>query len=227
MNPSVPTLRFESVARVANLRQQVSAQLHAALISGAMRPGVLYSAPVLADMLGVSATPIREAMLDLVREGLVEVVRNKGFRVTELTDKDLDNFAQARLLLEVPTMGAVARQPDAARRTVLEQLRSQALAMERAAAIEDLEAFLRLDTQFHCAFLALAGNDEIVRIARSLRNRSRLYGLGAVARAGLLGQSAAEHGHMIDAALDGNEAVLEALVTHHIGNVRTLWAEDK
>ena len=49
-----------------------------------MRPGVVYSAPALAARFGVSATPVREAMLDLAKEGLVSAVRNKGFRVTEV-----------------------------------------------------------------------------------------------------------------------------------------------
>ncbi|MFF4607591.1 GntR family transcriptional regulator, partial [Streptomyces sp. NPDC001339] len=60
------------------LRDQVSHALRAALISGELRPGVVYSAPTLAGDFGISATPVREAMLDLAREGLVEPVRNKG-----------------------------------------------------------------------------------------------------------------------------------------------------
>lgn len=225
MEPAVSNLRFASVARVSNLRQQVSEALRAALISGQMRPGRVYSAPTLGEMLGVSATPVREAMLDLVREGLVEVVRNKGFRVTQVTDRELDNFAQVRMLLEVPTMGDVAERADAKTRETLEQLRANAAEMESAVTQEDLGLFLRLDTNFHCTFLALAGNEELVSIVRSLRNRSRLYGLQAMAHAGLLSRSAAEHTEMVDAALKGDRAGLEQLVAQHIGHVRTLWAD--
>ncbi|MFD8019876.1 GntR family transcriptional regulator, partial [Streptomyces lavendulae] len=53
------------------LRDQVGHALRAALIAGELRPGSVYSAPGLAAELGVSATPVREAMLDLAREGLV------------------------------------------------------------------------------------------------------------------------------------------------------------
>ena len=69
------------------LRDEVAAALRAALIAGELRPGEVYSAPVLAARFGVSATPVREAMLDLVREGLVDTMPNKGFRVTELSDR--------------------------------------------------------------------------------------------------------------------------------------------
>src|SRR3954470_11176919 len=87
-----PALNLPRVLGHHSLREQVSHALRAALIAGELRPGVVYSAPVLAAGFGVSATPVREAMLDLAKEGLVEVVRNKGFRVTELSDRDLDEL---------------------------------------------------------------------------------------------------------------------------------------
>ncbi|MFF9912487.1 GntR family transcriptional regulator [Streptomyces sp. NPDC013457] len=89
------------------LRDQVAHALRAALISGELKPGAVYSAPGLAEDFGVSATPVREAMLDLAREGLVEPVRNKGFRVTEVDERDLDQYTDIRLLIEVPTVGRV------------------------------------------------------------------------------------------------------------------------
>lgn len=63
--------------------------LRAALVAGEMVPGVTYSAPVLAERFGVSATPVREAMLDLINEGMIVAVPNKGFRIVETTDQDL------------------------------------------------------------------------------------------------------------------------------------------
>jgi DNA-binding GntR family transcriptional regulator len=226
MNAPSQPLTLGKVARVESLRGQVSEALRAALVTGQLRPGAVYSAPALGEMLGVSATPVREAMLDLVREGVVEVLRNKGFRVTELSDRQLDQFAHVRLLLEVPTMGDVAdlgADPKVAE--ALEKLRPPADEMAQAAREKDMVRFIQLDTDFHTDFLALAGNAELVEIVRDLRNRSRLYGLEAVARAGLLDQSAAEHGQMIDLALATDRPALEALVAHHIGHVRTLWAQ--
>src|SRR5262249_24753644 len=174
-SPSQPPA-LRAISRTENLRDQVSDELRAALISGRLRPGVVYSAPTLGEMLGVSATPVREAMLDLVREGLVEVLRNKGFRVTVLNDRQLDQFAQVRLLLEVPTMGDVAAAASDPRIVdALEGLRPRADEMARAAHDEGMIRFIQLDTDFHTGFLALAGNAELVKIVGDLRNRSRLY----------------------------------------------------
>jgi DNA-binding GntR family transcriptional regulator len=130
------------------------------------------------------------------------------------------------LLLEVPTMGdvaAAAGDPQIA--AALEGLRVPADEMAQAARDEEMIRFIQLDTDFHSDFLALAGNAELVRIVRDLRNRSRLYGLEAVARAGQLDRSVAEHGQMIDLALARDRSALEALIAEHIGHVRTLWAE--
>lgn len=220
-------LTLGSVSREQSLREQVLATLRAAVISGRMRPGVLYPAPALAEMLGVSATPVREAMLDLVRENLVEVSRNKGFRVTTVSDQELDEMAEVRLLLEVPAMGSVAGRAahDDDVRQALEELRAIANDLERAATTDDLVGYMTLDTEFHTRFLALHGNAELVQTVRALRSRSRLYGLEKMARAGGLLQSTREHGEMIDLALGGDRPGLEALTRRHIGHVRTDWAD--
>src|SRR5580704_2781828 len=97
-----------NVIRADSLREQVSRALEAALVAGELRPGEIYSAPSLAEQFGVSATPVREALLDLVKDGFVEVVRNKGFRVLEVSESDLDQISQIRLLLEVPSTANAA-----------------------------------------------------------------------------------------------------------------------
>ncbi|HLH46617.1 MAG TPA: GntR family transcriptional regulator, partial [Acidimicrobiales bacterium] len=90
------TTRMGPLAAPRSLREGVADALRAAVVSGEMRPGVVYSVPSLAAQFGVSPTPVREAMLDLLKEGLVESVRNKGFRVTEVTDAQLDEITGLR-----------------------------------------------------------------------------------------------------------------------------------
>ncbi len=203
------------------LRDQVAHALRAALISGELRPGVVYSAPTLAADFGVSATPVREAMLDLAREGLVEAVRNKGFRVTELSDRDLDEFTEIRALIEVPTVGQVARTATAEQ---LEALRPQARAIVEAARKHDLIGYLEADRQFHLDLLALAGNARLVETVGDLRKRSRLYGLNRLDQQGELVSSAEEHLELLDVLLTGDADAAEACMTRHLGHVRHLWA---
>src|SRR5207249_5005042 len=78
------------------------------IVTGQLRPGVIYPVSYFASRLGVSATPVREALLDLSNLGLVELARNKGFRIPVLSEHDLDEIYQLRLLVEAPSVGQVA-----------------------------------------------------------------------------------------------------------------------
>lgn len=216
---ALPSFRGQS-----SLRAQVADALRALLVSGRMRPGVLYSAPQLAARFGVSATPVREAMLDLVSEGLVEVVRNKGFRVTDLDDAELDAMAELRLLIEVPVMGYVAKACTGEIATAVEALRPLTGMITEAAERSDLITYIAADTEFHLSFLALHGNSHVVSVVRELRARSRLYGLEALAGTGLMRTLCQEHEQMVEAALARDAVGMRRIMTRHIGHVRSVWA---
>jgi len=215
--PSLPSL-----GERRNYRDQVAHALRAALVAGQLRPGELYSAPALAARFGVSATPVREAMLDLVREGLVETVSNKGFRVTAVTDRQLDEYTSVRALIEIPTVAGLAA---TARPADLTALRPDAEQIVAAAASGDLIGYIEADRRFHLGLLALAGNRHLVEVVGDLRKRSRLYGLTALAERGLLQASAEEHLELLDALLARDEDGTRAVLTRHLGHVRGLWAQ--
>src|SRR4051794_4783192 len=89
------------LAQAPSLREQAVAAIRASIITGEAEPGQIYSVRQFADRLGVSATPIREALLDLAGDGLVEAVRNRGFRILMPSEQDLDEIYRLRLMIEV------------------------------------------------------------------------------------------------------------------------------
>ncbi|WP_338702580.1 GntR family transcriptional regulator [Streptomyces sp. Q6] len=215
--PALPSLagpRPHYRARVANA-------LRAALVAGELKPGEIHSAPSLAARFGVSATPVREAMLDLVKEGLVEAVPNKGFRVTAVSEQQLDEYTHIRSLVEIPTTAALAATaaPDD-----LEKLRDVAGEIVDAAVAGDLIAYVDADIRFHLGLLALAGNAHLVEVVHDLRKRSRLYGLTALVEQGRLEASAREHHEILDALLARDERRVREVMTRHLGHVRGMWA---
>lgn len=217
-------LRLPSYGEQVSLRAQIAEALRALLITGRMHPGAIYSAPKLATEFGVSATPVREAMLDLVNEGLVEVVRNKGFRVTEVSEQELDAMAELRLLIEPPVMGRVAETCEGQVAEDVEALRPLAREITAAAERQDLVSYIEADTGFHLRFLALHDNRHVVDVVRHLRSRSRLYGLTALTGTDLMLRLCAEHEEMVDLALARDRAGMTALVAQHIRHVRSAWA---
>lgn len=212
-------LGLPSVEPYQSLRDQVTQALHSAVVTGELRPGVVYSAPALAADFGVSATPVREAMLDLAKEGLIEIVRNKGFRIVELSEQDMAEFAEVRELLEIPAVVLVAARADP---HDLEALRDAAEETVRAAIEGDVLGYLEADHEFHHEMLALHGNRHLVVTVRDLRRRARLFGVTALVEAGRLVDSAKEHGQLLDAMLARDLPVVRELAALHIGRVRQL-----
>jgi DNA-binding GntR family transcriptional regulator len=209
------------LAERQSLREQVASALRAAVVSGEMEPGMVYSAPSLATRFGVSATPVREALLDLTKEGLVESVRNKGFRVTEVTDETLDEITELRALIEIPTVIHLAESIQPAQ---VQSLRPLADAICRAATAGDLIGYIEADTRFHGALLELAGNRRLVELVGELRGQTRLYGLARLVEEERLTSSAEEHFEILDALAGGDARATDGVMRRHIGHVRGLWA---
>ncbi|MFE3855566.1 GntR family transcriptional regulator [Streptomyces griseorubiginosus] len=215
--PDLPVLG----GKKSSYRERVADALRAALIAGELLPGQVYSAPALATRFGVSATPVREAMLDLAKEGLVDTVPNKGFRVTAVSEQQLDEYTHIRSLIEIPTVVELATTADP---VSLEALRPAAREIVQAAVAGDLIAYVEADTRFHLGLLALAGNAHLVEVVRDLRKRSRLYGLTPLVKSGRLLASAEEHLELLDALVARDEDGVRSVMTRHIGHVRGLWA---
>ena len=210
--------------RRVSLREQALDVVRQALVSGEIKPGDIYSAAALAERLGVSNSPVREAMLTLVHEGLLEAVPNRGFRVVPLSDTDLDEVYQLRLLLEVPAMVQLAERGIAAER---ERLTGLAEEIERAAADRDVIRFLETDRAFHLELLALHGNRRLVSIVANLRDQTRLYGLKMLAQQDKLGASAAEHRRLLSAIDAGDAELVSRLTRVHLEHTRHEWAGER
>jgi DNA-binding GntR family transcriptional regulator len=82
-----------------SLRDMVLRRVRADIVSGHSAPGTMYSVPTLADELGVSTTPVREALLELSQSGLVTPMRNRGFRVEATSLEELKHGFALRDLL--------------------------------------------------------------------------------------------------------------------------------
>jgi len=212
--------QFEKVS----LRERVSRALRAAIVSGELEPGEVYSAPALGARFGVSATPVREAMLDLVRENLVSTVPNKGYRVTTMDEADLDDVTELRMLIEPPL--AVRVTPDVPADD-LPMLRQMAQAIVDGALEGDLVAYTEADRAFHLRLLEYAGNRRVSALIADLRAHTRLYGLASLLESGELEESAREHDIILDAIEARDPQEVERLMRAHISQTRGRWAHPK
>jgi DNA-binding GntR family transcriptional regulator len=204
-----------------NLREQVVQHVRAEIISGQSAPGTMYSVPGLAEDLGVSTTPVREALLELARNGLIEPVRNRGFKVLEPTLDELRELFEVRELLELRAAELLAlRAP-----RQLDDLVSLADDVREAVKGDDVSGYLETDRRFHHAFIAAAGNALLTEMAMTARDKMRLYGISSRAGRDRQAASVTEHYKLIEFAMTGNANSIKALLKQHIRTWEPIFAD--
>ncbi|WP_079168432.1 GntR family transcriptional regulator [Streptomyces colonosanans] len=203
------------VIRRASVRRQVLDALRTALVAGELEPGEVYSAPALGERFGVSATPVREAMQHLAQEGAVEVVPNRGFRVVVRGARELAELTEVRALIEIPVMMRLARTVPAERWV---ELRPLAEATVLAASSGCPAVYAESDRAFHRGVLALAGNEQLARVAEDLHRRAQwplVDGRVSHGRADLLAD-ATEHTALLEALIAQDLVLVQQLVREHV-----------
>lgn len=207
-----------------DLRVRARDALLAGITTGSLSVGVIYSVPLLAEQLQMSATPVREALLELAADGLVESVKNRGFRVTPITDKALDDICEVRELLEVPATVAAA---NLISDDDIDRLAALAGDIHKFAESQDMVGYLTADREFHMLLLSAGENDALVALVGKLRDLTRLFNLQNLARAGELTPSADEHLEMVELLRARHAKQLGALMRKHIRHTRESWAAQK
>lgn len=205
----------------ASLRGQARRVIRASIVTGRLAAGQIYTVSQLTKQLNVSITPIREALMDLASEDLVEIIPNRGFRIPQLTEEDLDQLIELRVLLEVPTVQQVSRtNPPAS----TEKLKSLAMDAIKSAASGDHTEYLDLDREFHLQLLAAGGNSRLVALVGRMRDQTRLVALTEPGNRAQLMASANEHLQILDAVSRGDAATAGALMMKHLDDARGIWS---
>lgn len=209
----IERLSANYIDKPVSLREQVSSSIRAALITGEMKPGQTFSVPMLAEKFGVSATPVREAILDLTKEGLFYALPNKGFRVVETSDDVLRELTEIRLLIEIPVHIQVAK---TITQESIAELKEIATLIQRYAEKKDLMNFIDHDRRFHNGILKISGNDALVELSDQLRSKARMHALPFILMSGQLVTSAAEHFTILESMENKDFQSLARAVEHHI-----------
>ncbi len=213
--PTLPPLSGASVS----LTDQVMTAVRDAVHSGALVPGELYSAYQLADLLGVSRSPVREALLQLAQVGLVALERNRGFRVVLPEAREIAEIFHVRLLLEVPAARRAALRNTP---TLVATLTRELDRMRAAAAAHDEALFMRHDQRLHDLILDIAGNERVTTLIDSLRDITRLLGASTVDRSRSLRDIAAEHEPIVAAIIAGDPDAAARAQHNHIAHTGRL-----
>ena len=187
--------------------------LRASIVRGDLRPGSIHSVGSLAEMLGVSRTPVREALIELASRGMVRFERNRGVRVVESSVHDLEEIFEMRRLLEPPAARNAVRRMTPA---ILEQLKAILDQQAAAATAEDEERLWELDREFHHTLLAASGNRRLADYVDHLRDMVIVRDPARLQSTANERGVAVGHAHIIDCLEQGDEAGTEAAALAHL-----------
>jgi DNA-binding GntR family transcriptional regulator len=209
---------------VESVVDRVYAVLRARILAGELEPGRRLRQEALAEQLGVSRTPLREALRRLSSEGLVEIRPHHGAAVAPFSADDMAAAFMARLLLEPPAarLAAEARQP-----TDLARMREAIAAHRRRGA--SIEELFGANRAFHVAVTGASGNPFLLRFAEQMWAAALgfpIYSRQAEPAARVLAD-AAEHEQIADAVEAGDGDAAEALMHAHIDAARVAFVEQQ
>jgi DNA-binding GntR family transcriptional regulator len=177
-------------------RRAVYSEIRRRIVTLLYPPGTPLSENELAADLGVSRTPVREGLILLAQEGLVQVFPKIGSFVSRVDPRRVADAQFLREAVELASIDAVAGEPDPDRVAALREN----IAQQRAVRTQ-VEDFFRLDEEFHRGLMGLSGHEEVwttVQAAKAHLDRARLLGL--------------QENESVQVFVDQHAAVLEALL---------------
>lgn len=207
-----------------SLTDQVVLAVRDAVAAGRMTPDTMYSVYQLAAELGVSRSPVREALLRLAEVGLVVFERNKGFHVVLPKPREIAEIFAVRIALEVPAVELVAT---AGKATLGDSMKRELDEALRAAEEGDESSFSIHDRLFHDAILRAAGNERARRIVSDLRETTRLLGASTADSVRTLHDIHHEHGPIVDAIAGSDAAAAREAMLWHLTNTGILLVKQQ
>jgi DNA-binding GntR family transcriptional regulator len=202
--------------------ERAIATLRELLLHGQFAAGARLGEVELAARLGVSRTPVREALTRLAAEGLVEIVPNRGARVASWSVAELEGVFDLRSTLEPRLTGHAVPRAQPADVALLDELAAQMLAIGLPGPGQDLDALVPLNRRFHGRLVAMADQPTLAAaLAGAVHAPIQLRNFHAYDEASLR-RSLAHHVEIVAAVRTGDPTWAQAVMTAHIHNARAV-----
>ena len=195
------------------LREMVFESLREAIISGRLKPSERLMEMQLADEMGVSRTPVREAIRKLELEGFVVMIPRKGAFVSGISVKDIVDVFEVRAALEALAAGLAAERITSEELEALERTLVQASELTER---EDLNAIVEIDVNFHELIFKACRNERLVQIVTHLKDQIHQFRTTSLSQPGRSKNTLGEHRAIVEAISDRNVEMAQELAREHI-----------
>lgn len=197
------------------LRDVVFNTLREAILKGDFAPGERLMEKQLAERLGVSRTPIREAIRKLELEGLVIMIPRKGAEVASITGKDISDVLEVRATLEALAVKLACKKMSD---QDLEELSAVNEEFKKAADQMNVKKVIEKDVEFHDVIFDASDNDKLIAIINNLREQIYRYRVEYIYKMKDYSELVKEHDEIVKAIRERKGKEASALALKHIEN---------
>jgi len=204
------------------LRELVLDAIRNAIMNGSLQPRERLMEIQLAEELGVSRTPIREALRKLELEGFIVMVPRKGAYVADLTFKDIADVFEIRAALEGLAAGLAAERIT---EEELESMERLLVGKQEAITSGDIDRLVEVDTSFHELLYKASRNERLANIISNLREQIQRFRLTSLSFPGRNKESLQEHKQLVEAIQSRDSQLARHLAQEHIENAENVLIE--
>ena len=197
------------------LRDVVFNTLRQAILRGELKPGERLMGIQLANKLGVSRTPIREAIRKLELEGLVLMIPRKGAEVAEITEKSLRDVLEVRRALEELSVQLACEKIT---KEEIRELERVAKEFQQVVKSSDITEIAEVDVRFHDIIYTATDNQKLIQLLNNLREQMYRYRVEYLKRDGVFPQLIAEHEAIIRHIENNEKEKATEVMCRHIDN---------
>ena len=210
-----PTIRLVQSNSLATLVQH---EIERMILAGDLAAGARLTEASIAELLGVSRGPVREAFRALEGSGLVRVEKNRGVYVRQVSLQEADEIYELRAVLDEFVGRRLAQTATAPQ---VREIRQMLERMEKAASRNDVDAYVGANLDFHDRLVELTGNRKLLAMYRRLVNELHLFRRTTLAQGGALPVSTREHREIVDRIAAGQAAAAGRALYDHVVASRT------
>lgn len=205
--------RLATIKQPESLAKMAYETIRLSILSGQWKTGELYNEKAIADDLGISRTPAREALLELASQNLIIFMPRRGVMLNRFTHRDVDEIFELRKAVELASVEKIASlSPPVDLYTIEESLLEQRKAVRQ----KDYLSFIEADRLFHTCFSVLTNNSRIIAIVENIRDMIHVMGIKALGLEGRALKVIEEHKAIFKAVRKGDVEEARNAMAYHL-----------
>jgi DNA-binding GntR family transcriptional regulator len=216
--------KFTAIKQPESLAKMAYEAIRQSILSAQWKIGELYNEKAIAADLGISRTPVREALLELASQDLIIFLPRRGLMVNRFTRRDVDEIFELRKAIE---LAAVEKITVTAPPFDLFEIDESLLKLRKTAKEKDYLAFMEADRLFHTSFSDLTNNRRLIVILENLRDMIHLMGTKALALEGRALKVIEEHQTILQAVKKGKPEEARRAMAYHLNQSKDAVVESE